>query len=391
MLKDKLTDYLGKGIPIHTLYELVKNTSPFLFAKTPDASTRFISILSNPDSVKDAFGYFEYCVAAHFGTVGTFVPTDVDLAIRLKLWQKISTPEEFQPMWNLVQEFDRWDETLVSKRRVYSPSGIKVSGHLGEWFSIAMGAYGIAVKKIHGFVPEIRASIEAKVKDHETALRELRKQFQSEPNIVHARQYLDAIAAVAHNLGDLDRMFDAWEIGEMDVLKRRVYRCGHEDARNPRAELLLAGSIYKEMLASENHRHFPLRDPKGIRKSERFLLNFGPFLDDWGVGIVSSSTVLAQGGDAILNEGDLREVAEALISGWKRLNPKTIYTCQGYARALCGMMTAFPNKREGFEALLSPKVKKEMNESGLRTLMGVTRVQFEKQWVAKLLRLVQTE
>jgi hypothetical protein len=391
MLKDKLTDFLGKGIPIPTLHELVKNTAPFLFEKTPDESTRFISILASPDSVKDAFGYFEYCVAAHFSTVGTFVPTDVDLAIRLKLWQKISTPEEFQPMWNLVQEFDRWDETLVSNRRVYSPSGIKVSGHQGEWFSIAMGAYGIAVKKIHGFVPELRAAIEAKVKDHETALRELREQFQSAPNIMNARLYLDAIAAVAHNLGDLDRMFDAWEIGEMDVLKRRVYRCGHEDARNPRAELLLAGNIYKEMLASENHRHFALREPKGIRKSERFLLNFGPFLDDWGANIVSASTVLAQGDEAILNEGDLREVAEALISGWKRLNPKTIYTCQGYARALCGMMTAFPNKREGFEAILSPKVKKEMNESGLRTLMGIGRAQFEKQWVAKLQRLVSVE
>ena len=381
MLKDKLFEHLSKGIPVQTLRELVHNTAPFIFSMNLDSPKyRYVPILAGTNEQLTKLEYFELCIAAHFATVATFVPTDVDLAIRQKLWSKISTPEEFAPMWELVKEFAIWDEAPVSKRWLFTPKGIKISGHQGEWFSIAMGAYGTAVKKVHAFVPEIRTAIENLVKEHELGLKELRELFLSQPDINNAKNYLDAIAAVAHNLGDLDRMFDTWEIGEVDVLKRRVYRCGHEDARHPREEFLLAGKIYKELLANENHRHFPLREPKGIRKSNRFLLNFGPFLDDWGADVVRAS----KENDALLSEGDLREVAAALIQGWKRLNPKSIYTSQGYARALCGMVSAFSNKREGLEGILSPALKKEMNEGGVRTLMNVTRSQFEKQWVNKL-------
>jgi hypothetical protein len=380
MLKDKLFEHLSKGIPVKTLRELVHNTAPFIFNEKTTAQTRYIEILTGTNEQLTVKEYFELCIAAHFATVGTFVPTDVDLAIRQKLWMKVSTPEDFEPMWDLVKEFATWDESLVSRRWRVTPSGLKISGHHGEWFSIAMGAYGIAVKKVHAFVPEVRTAIESLVKDQERVLGELRELFVQSTDIEHARAYLDAIAAVAHNLGDLDRMFDAWEIGDVDVLKRRVYRCGHEDARNPRPEFLLAGKIYKEMLANENHRHFPLREPKGIRKSGRFLLNFGPFLDDWGADLVKAS----RESDPLLSEGDLREVAAALIQGWKRLNPKSIYSSQGYARALCGMASAYPNKLEGLESLLSPALKKQMNESGVRTMLNVSRNQFEKQWVQKL-------
>jgi hypothetical protein len=103
-------------------------------------------------------------------------------------------------------------------------------------------------------------------------------------------------------------------------------------------------------------------------------------LDDWGADLVKAS----RESDPLLSEGDLREVAAALIQGWKRLNPKSIYTSQGYARALCGMASAYSNKLEGLESLLSPALKKQMNESGVRTLLNVSRNQFEKQWVQKL-------
>jgi hypothetical protein len=381
MLKDKLSEHLSKGIAVTALRDLVKNTAPFIFSKELDAkstsATRYVEVLAQEKTELTSIEYYEFCISAHFATVGTFVPTDVDGAIREKLWRKISTPEEFAPMWKLVQDFATWDESLVSRRTVITDSGKKLSGHQGEWLSIAMGAYGTAVKKVHLYVPEIRTQIELLVKEHEEALHELRQKFLADGSVLNAKNYLDGIAAVAHNLGDLDRMFDAWEIGELDVLKRRVYRCGHEDARQPREEFLLAGKIYKELLANENHRHFPLREPKCIRRSSDFLLNYGPFLDEWGARLVT-----------LLNDGELREVAEALILGWKRLNPKSIYTSQGYSRALCGMMNAFPNKREGLENLLSPTLKKDLNETGLKTLMGISKAQFEKQWASKLNRLL---
>ena len=365
------TDTSPKGIAVATLQGLVKNTAPFIFEEKPTPATRYIEILSNENNELSSIEYYEFCIAAHFATVGTFVPTDVDVAIRDKLWRKINSPEDFAPMWNLVQEFATWDESLVSKRFVITDSGKKLSGHQGEWFTIAMAAYGTAVKKIHSFVPEIRSQIEALVKEHEDALAELRLKFLSEPNFPNAKNYLDGVAAVAHNLGDLNRMMDAWELGDMDVLKRRI--------QNPREEFTIAGNLYKELLASENHRHFPLREPKCIRKSSKFLLNYGPFFDDWGSSLVSS-----------LSEGELREVAESLISGWKRLNPKSIYASQGYARALAGMIAALPNKRADLESLLSPALKKDFNEGGIRTLLNVTRAQFEKQWVRQLLKYLTT-
>ena len=178
-------------------------------------------------------------------------------------------------------------------------------------------------------------------------------------------------------------MFDAWEIEDTDVLKRRVYRSGHEDAKNPRPAFMKAGEIYQAMLASENHRHFALREPKGLRKSSKFLLNYAPFFDDWGTLIVQEGV---NGG--ILSEGDFRDVVEALVVGWKKLNPKSIYTSQGYARALSGIMKALPRGREDLENLVPPVIRKELREGGLRTLTGVSRSQFENQWVRKLSQLL---
>ena len=376
----------------------VKNTVPYLFSEKSTPSTRYVEILKREAGEQSGLSYYEFCVAAHFATVGSFVPTDVDVAIRQKLWRKITNEVDFEPMWNFVQEVLTWDERIVSNRVVMLPGAsssskkiqpaVKLSGHQGEWLSIAIGAYGTALKVAPDSVPDIRGAIEAVVKQQEEALCILREAFLEEFDIVSARRYLDGVAAVAHNLGDLDRMFDLQELGDLDVLKRRVYRCGHEDARTPREEFLLAGRIYKELLANENHRHFPLREPKSIRQANKFLLNYGPFFDDWGTTVVKAGV---PGSSPLLTEGDLREVAESLIIGWKRLNPKSIYTSQGYSRALCGMMAAFPRGRDDLEALVPPVLKKELNEGGLRTLMNVTRAQFEKQWVGKLKRLLITE
>jgi hypothetical protein len=46
-------------------------------------------------------------LAAHFSTVATFVPTDVDTAIRYKLWLKVHHDLGFTPLWNLVKEFQK--------------------------------------------------------------------------------------------------------------------------------------------------------------------------------------------------------------------------------------------------------------------------------------------
>ena len=392
-------EFINSGVPAKTLLEQVKNTAPFLFSEFREKGSapafRYVQLLNQIDQKQnfeeldhDLVAYFEFCIASHFATVGTFIPTDVDNAIRTKLWAYVRNPAQFERMWNLVQEFQTWDESLVSKRFVVLPaegkkSALKLSGHQGEWFTIAMGAYGYASKHAVDFLPEIREKIEAQFKEQEAVITQLEKNFLvDDPTIATARPYLDGIAALAHNLGDLDRMFDAWDISEHDVLKRRVYRAGHEDARHPRPLLIKAGVIYQAMLANENHRHFALRHPKALRKSNRYLLNFGPFLDDWGSDLVKNGV---NTGD--LTEGDLREIVEALTEGWKRLNLKSMYTSQGYSRAIAGIMNALPRGREDLESLMPPKIRKELTEGGLRTLTAVQRSAFETKWVRKLLTL----
>ena len=386
---------VGQFIEPVALLGLVENTAPFLFEQRAHASDQgFVKRLQDyklhPPQALDLWDYFDLCLCAHFATVGSFVPTDVDLAIRLKLWASVHHAHAHQGIWEHILAFQEWDESLVSKRFVITPTGRKLSGHQGEWFTIAMGAYGSALKVAPEQLIHVREAIEREFKNQEEALTELLGFFRQNPDLSSMKKLFAGIAAVAHNLGDLDRMFDAWEIPDTDVLKRRVYRSGHEDARAPKEVFLLAGKIYQELLASENHRNFALREPKCLRRSPDLLLPFGPFLDEWGKSLVDEAEI------SVLTTGEQREVAEALIHGWKKLNPRGIYTSQGYARVLAGMMVGLGGSsksglvegRERLGNLLPPVLRKEFEEGGLRTLTAISREEFEKKLLVKLGRLL---
>ncbi|MBU6154360.1 MAG: hypothetical protein KGP28_08685 [Bdellovibrionales bacterium] len=369
------------GIRSKTLVGLVRNTAPFVFEDDAFDRYPYGRILRGaeklPPDESDLHSYFDLCLASHFASVGTFVPTDVDLAIREKLWSGVHDENAFAPLWNRVQEFLTWDDSPVSRRWVGAGEE-KLSGHQGEWLTVAMGAYATALRIGSGFLPEIREAIESEVKREERALSKFRERFLENPSPETMKAYLSGVAAVAHNLGDLDRMFDAFSIEDTDVLKRRVYRGAHEDSKNKRPVFQEAGSFYQEFLANENHRNFALREPKGLRRSSRFLLPFGLFLDDWGVGLVEVGL-----NAGVLNEGDLREIIESLVSGWKKLNPKSIYTSQGYSRALVGVAHALGG-REMLLNLVPPQVRRDLEESGLRTLMNTKKDVFEKKLQLKL-------
>ena len=128
----KRPPFKNHGIQAKTLLELVENTAPFLFSELQEKGSapeyRYIRILNDakarvkpglrqePDPDADLWSYFELAIAAHFATVGTFVPTDVDLAIRQKLWSFVHNETAFEKMWDLVLEFSSWNEDLVSAR-----------------------------------------------------------------------------------------------------------------------------------------------------------------------------------------------------------------------------------------------------------------------------------
>ena len=73
----------------------MKNTAPWALASEPRLAS--IAILERAPELElrwkkgeDAEGYFVALLAAHFTTVATFVPTDVDQRIRQHAWSELS-------------------------------------------------------------------------------------------------------------------------------------------------------------------------------------------------------------------------------------------------------------------------------------------------------------
>ena len=77
---------------------------------------------------------------------------------------------------------------------------------------------------------------------------------------------------IAHNLGDLDRVLEAWNVPDEDPLKVEVYKAGHERPERFGGTLLEAGNLNKAIMADENHRNFALRKPKCLRRSADYLI-----------------------------------------------------------------------------------------------------------------------
>ena len=62
--------------------------------------------------------YFALCLAAHFATAATYVPTDVDTKIRRALWREAVGTDELPRMRALALGLARWDMRAVSARIV---------------------------------------------------------------------------------------------------------------------------------------------------------------------------------------------------------------------------------------------------------------------------------
>lgn len=314
-------------IKVELLREQVRATAPWLDAPWVDWSR----------------DYFGVCLTAHWATAGTFVPTDVDNAIRWKLWQKAS-PAQKDRWADLVLEALGWDYGPVTARIVAAASGSRVSTHEGTWFSVAVGAYAATRR------PDVLEAMRREA-DREIALwRELRAAGDGVA-------LLKASALLAHNFGDLDRVADQWKLplpGLYDAAKPGVGPLGD------------AGRLNRKFMAADNHRHYPLRAAKSLRRSRELLLPVGPFFDDWGLKAAK-----------LLQPPELGEVGRALIDGWERLGEPA-----GYARALAGL-------RAGYASLFRvvPSKDARLLQSGkLKVAMDVPKEAFEARLAAAALR-----
>lgn len=343
------------------LVEQVRAASPFVFAgpEPEGPALRYLRVLRAYDGGRlTALGYYELCLCAHWATAGSFVPTDVDNGIRWKHWQDVQ-PGLVEEQAKLVLESLAWDYAPVTAK-ITGAGARRLSTHEGTWFSVAVGAY--AACRAAG------SRLSAGILDAMTgeAAREDRAYAASAGPL----ETLKASALIAHNFGDLDRVADQWELPPEDPLRRAFY-----DAAKPGSPLFggrlgRAGRLHRSHMGADNHRHYPLRAAKGLRKSADLLLPVGPFFDDWGRRV---------GRHPALSPEEVAEAVRALTDGWDRLNAPA-----GYARALAGILEVFPGGRRALGKLLPAKDRRMLESGPLKAALDVPQERFEAQWANKL-------
>lgn len=328
----------------------VKNTAAWLW-DDPRAAAVTTALASDG---KDRLEYLKLLLAAHFSTVATFVPTDVDARIRHHAWMEIETPEALALGCDVVDEAASWDARWVSAR---TTDGI--SGHDGEWLGVRAGALGrAATLGAKNVIERLVDTIDREL------LREEQVFIEAWGSGASARRLLSAATVIAHNLGDMSRVVEAWAGGEaIATLRARYTRLGHPDSAAKRSSFVTAGMLNKSMMALENHRFLALRKPRGLRTSRALLLPIGPWFDTWG------ETVARHEG---LEDRDRAEIVAALLE-IHLSSPDQL----GCLRALAGIHRATRGGLELHVPNLPARLRKDALRGRVRDALDVTPEHFD--------------
>jgi hypothetical protein len=363
-----------QGIAPNILLKNVENTAPWLFEgelETTGANRSYLAkLIFYKKNLKalahiDLTEYFYLCLGAHWTTAGTFVPTDVDNQIREGLWRHETVGRHIQKMARLTIESWQWDYEQVTNRKSYNlASGQVMSTHEGTWLSVAIGAYNALIKnKLPLLAEEVAQVILAEIEKEERLLIELREKRD------HIN-FLRSTALMAHNFGDLDRVMDQWNMNPDDSFYQRIYKLGHKLNENYSSILVYSGQVNKAFLAQENHRHMSMRQPRGLRKSHKFLIPVGPFMDEWGKIL---------GESRILSNQDKVEIIAAFIEGYTRQD-----LAYGYIRAYRGLIQALPEGLETLARELPFDFYQTLKKSKFATTAEQPREEFEAMFKQKL-------
>jgi hypothetical protein len=375
MAKKKLRSGLQlDGIAPNLLLKQVEVTAPFLFQgelNTDTVETYYLKKLrlykKNLKSLAniDLTEYFYICMAAHWATAGTFVPTDVDNQIRKKLWNHSSIKKHIHKMTRLTIESWKWDYQQVTNRKSYNRTNNQViSTHEGTWLSVAIGAYCALVKNKELILQrEIEDIILSEIKKEESLLIQLREDRD------HIN-FLRAAPLMAHNFGDLDRVMIQWDMNNDDKFCQKIYKLGHQLNKEYSPILVYTGKVNKQFSSKENHRHMSMRRPKCLRKSHKFLIPVGPFMDQWGQDLGASS---------LLSIEEKAEVVGALYEGFKRQDQAL-----GYGRALAGILSTFQDGIYQLEAFMAFDLFQEIIQSKFLTLSIVPEEDFKHKYISEL-------
>ena len=362
------------GIAPNLLLKDVEVTAPFLFkgelnleGKERAYLAKLVFYKKNLNSLKyiNLTEYFYICMAAHWATAGTFVPTNVDNQIREGLWKHKEIGAHIDRMAAMTIDSWKWNYEQVTNRKSYNPeNGQVMSTHEGTWLSVAIGAYNALVKnKRDQLASDMADVILAEIEKEEKLLTELREKKD------HIN-FLRSTALMAHNFGDLDRVIDQWNMPEDDSFRKRIYKLGHQLNENYSPILAYSGQVNKAFLSVENHRHMSMRQPKCLRRSHHFLIPVGPFMDDWG-------KTLGESGDLSLAEKG--EIVIALFEGFKRQDKAF-----GYARAYRALIEALPQGLDSLAQDIAFDVVAEIRKSSFQKIADVSREEFENDFKKKL-------
>lgn len=358
------------GIAPTLLLEQVKSTAPWAFAISPPLPAA--AILEKAPAVEKAWranasseDYFVHLLSAHFTTVATFCPTDVDARIREHAWATL-TKERLASAVTRVEEVSRWPVPPVTARHVVI-DGEVLAGHQGEWFSVMAGALGRALAVGDAAVVErTKAWIEAELAREARIVTFARKKASPE-------ELLCVVTTVAHNVGDLSRVVDTWTSGHANSeLGLRYRRLGHEDGARFDGAFVFAGDLNKERMALENHRFLPLRTPKALRRERAFLLPFGPYFYDWGRLIATTK---------LLDDAERAEILFALVRVHEIRKEE-----QGCLRAIAGMNDALKGGVDALAKLWPVDKRGSIARGPIRVALRVSEADFRAKFHADLKR-----
>jgi hypothetical protein len=361
----------ARGLDPAILLSHVENTMPFLFTEKKPLTPYTQRVLKFSPGIRPShLDYFALCLCAHYSSVATFVPTDVDNQIRKNLWDQPLPEGTTEAMAELTLASLSWDFRPVTNR-FQEAGGEYVAGHQGEWFSVAVGAYAAHREKNPSLARAVAAAIEKEVKREAEVFLQLRRQKDGVG-------LLKASTILAHNLGDLDRVINQWELSDNDALRNSVYKLGHAPKLSfgpLQTELLDAGHLNKAFMASENHRHYPLRKPKALRRAINMIVPTGPFFDAWGETISRHP---------LLTPEEVAEVVEALLEGFARLSSPKI-PLYGYARAIGAIQRSFRGGPARLAEYLPSKAAKTLQKGDIAEINRLEPAAFEAQWAKKAL------
>lgn len=359
------------GIAPELLVSQVKNTAAWLWSDPrAEAATRALDDIATAEACyrgAEGTAYFLLLLAAHYATVATFVPTDVDARIRHHAWQALSSREQLVAACDVVDTVAAWNVDAISARVDTSARG-PLSGLDGEWLAVRAGALGrAAFLDAPDVVERVAAQIDAEVEREEAIFREA---FESSS----PTRALSVATIIAHNLGDLSRVVSDWSKNDaLTPLRERWVRLGHPDSPARRPAFVAAGILNKSLMAHENHRFLPMRKPRALRTARELLLPIGPWFDAWGETIAKSTA---------LENGDRAEVLAALLELHGR-DPAQ----EGCLRAISGLHRASRGGIEIYVPDLPARMRKDALRGRVREVLDITAdhfaARFERRYRAE--------